>query len=84
MRPMLATRGTRVPSGIEWVHEIKWDGIRLLGDVTPDAARFTSRNENDVTAGYPELAALAGRDMLLDGEVVVFGDDGRPSFGGLA
>lgn len=84
MRPMLATRGTRVPSGIEWVHEIKWDGIRLLGDITPDAARFTSRNENDVTAGYPELAALAGRDMLLDGEVVVFGDDGRPSFGGLA
>lgn len=83
MRPMLATRGTRVPSGIEWVHEIKWDGVRLLGDIGPDRVRFTSRNENDVTGGYPELAALAGRDLLLDGEVVVF-DDGRPSFGALA
>jgi bifunctional non-homologous end joining protein LigD len=83
MRPMLATRGSRVPTGPEWVHEIKWDGIRLLGDVGPDRARFTSRNENDVSGGYPELAALAGRDMLLDGEVVVL-EDGRPSFGALA
>lgn len=80
---MLATRGSRVPTGPEWVHEIKWDGIRLLGDVGPDRARFTSRNENDVSGGYPELAALAGRDMLLDGEVVVL-EDGRPSFGALA
>jgi bifunctional non-homologous end joining protein LigD len=80
---MLATRGTHVPSGAEWLHEVKWDGIRLLGDVTEDGARFTSRNENDVTAGYPELAGLAGRDMLLDGEVVVL-DGGRPSFGALA
>lgn len=83
MRPMLATKGTRVPSGDEWVHEIKWDGVRLLADLTPERARFTSRNENDVTGGYPELHELAGRDLLLDGEVVVF-EDGRPSFGALA
>lgn len=83
MRPMLATKGTRVPSGDEWVHEIKWDGVRLLADVTPERARFTSRNENDVTGGYPELQELAGRDLLLDGEVVVL-EDGRPSFGALA
>lgn len=83
MRPMLATRGTQVPSGGEWIHEVKWDGIRLLADVDRERARFTSRNENDVTGGYPELAGLAGRDLLLDGEVVVL-VDGRPSFGALA
>jgi bifunctional non-homologous end joining protein LigD len=83
MRPMLATKGTHVPTGEEWVHEIKWDGVRLLGDITRERTRFTTRNENDVTAGYPELHHLAGRDLLLDGEVVVFAD-GRPSFGALA
>jgi bifunctional non-homologous end joining protein LigD len=86
MRPMLATRGTHVPTGGEWSHEIKWDGMRILADVRRGAGggvRLTSRNENDVSASYPELAELPGRDVLLDGEVVVF-DDGLPSFGALA
>ena len=86
MRPMLATRGDRVPTGPEWTHEIKWDGMRILADVRRDAGRgvrLTSRNENDVSASYPELLELPGRDLLLDGEVVVF-DDGLPRFGALA
>ncbi|MDP3891164.1 non-homologous end-joining DNA ligase [Nocardioides sp.] len=83
MRPMLASRGSHVPTGGEWTHEVKWDGVRLLADLRFDRARFTSRNENDVSGGYPELAGLAGRDLLLDGEVVVM-VDGRPSFAALA
>ena len=86
MRPMLATRGDRVPTGPEWTHEIKWDGMRILADVRRDAGkgvRLHSRNENDVSASYPELMELPGHDVLLDGEVVVF-DDGLPSFGALA
>lgn len=72
-----------VPTGSGWTHEVKWDGMRILADIGPDRLRLTSRNENDVTAGYPELHGLAGRDLLLDGEVVAF-EDGRPSFGALA
>ncbi|KRF19116.1 DNA ligase [Nocardioides sp. Soil797] len=83
MRPMLATRGSHVPVGAGWTHEVKWDGMRILADAGPDRLRLTSRNENDVTAGYPELQGLVGRDLLLDGEVVAF-EDGRPSFGALA
>ena len=90
MRPMLATRGSHMPSGPEWTHEIKWDGMRILADVRRGeghhhgpGVRLTSRNENDVTASYPELLELPGRDLLLDGEVVVFAD-GLPSFGALA
>ena len=86
MRPMLATRGDRVPTGPEWTHEIKWDGMRILADVRRECGRgvrLHSRNENDVSASYPELMELPGRDLLLDGEVVVF-DDGLPSFGALA
>jgi len=83
MRPMLATRGTHVPTGDEWQHEVKWDGMRVLADVRGGATRLFSRNENDATVSFPELAALPADDALLDAEVVVFAD-GAPSFGALA
>ena len=81
MRPMLATVADRVPTGDAWVHEVKWDGMRVLVDVRDGVVTVWSRNERDVTAAYPELEEL-GRDyddMLLDGEVVAL-DGGRPSF----
>jgi bifunctional non-homologous end joining protein LigD len=85
MRPMLATKGTHVPSGGEWLHEVKWDGIRVIVRVTADAVRLWSRNENDVTPAYPELQQLAGSglDVLLDGEVVAL-LDGVPRFAAIA
>ncbi len=86
MRPMLASRGTTVPTGPEWVHEVKWDGVRVLAEVAGGRLRLTSRNENDVTVAYPELDGLAGigHDVLLDGEVIAFADDGVPRFSALA
>ena len=69
------------PTGDAWVHEVKWDGMRVLVDVRDGVVTIWSRNERDVTAAYPELEEL-GRDyddMLLDGEVVAL-DGGRPSF----
>jgi bifunctional non-homologous end joining protein LigD len=90
MRPMLATKGDRVPTGPDWTHEVKWDGMRVLVDRHPDGTdptplRIWSRNENDVTVSFPELHALATEvdDALLDGEVVALGQ-GVPSFGALA
>jgi bifunctional non-homologous end joining protein LigD len=92
MRPMLATKGTHVPSGPEWLHEVKWDGMRVLVDVRPSEdpggpgeLHVRSRNEKDVRVSFPELHGLAGlgRDVLLDGEVVAF-LDGIPTFGALA
>jgi bifunctional non-homologous end joining protein LigD len=82
---MLATPSTSVPTGDGWLHEVKWDGMRVLADVHDGRLVLTSRNGNDVTASYPELAGLADSydDMLLDGEVVAL-DGGRPSFGALA
>ena len=85
MRPMLASPATAVPAGREWVHEVKWDGMRVLADVHDGQLVLSSRVGNDVTVSFPELAPLAGvyEDMLLDGEVVAL-QDGRPSFGALA
>ena len=84
MRPMLATKGDTVPTGPGWVHEVKWDGMRVLVDRTREGLRIWSRNENDVTVSFPELHALAveGEDFLLDGEVVALGG-GVPTFGKL-
>ncbi|WP_448808337.1 ATP-dependent DNA ligase [Agromyces bauzanensis] len=83
-RPMLATAGTLgTLAGEEWALEWKWDGIRVLARVQGGAVRLLSRNGNDVTARYPELAGLpkvlAG-DALVDGEIVALDDGGRPSF----
>lgn len=82
---MLATKATRVPTGPEWLHEVKWDGMRVLVEVHDGRLRLWSRNEKDVTVTFPELHALAGfgRDVLLDGEVVAF-REGVPTFGALA
>ena len=87
MRPMLASQGATIPRGPQWTHEIKWDGMRVLAEVTDGRLRLWSRKENDVTATFPELGTLAGpgrpEDMLLDGEVVAL-DGGLPSFSALA
>ncbi|WP_460870897.1 non-homologous end-joining DNA ligase [Nocardioides pakistanensis] len=86
MRPMLASRGTSVPTGSGWVHEVKWDGMRVLAQVRDGRLTLWSRNENDVTVSFPELqdvGVLAGRDVMLDGEVVAMAD-GVPRFSALA
>jgi bifunctional non-homologous end joining protein LigD len=85
MKPMLATLAERVPTGPEWVHEVKWDGMRVLADVRAGRVTLYARSGNDVTASYPELGGLGEDydDMLLDGEVVAL-DGGRPSFAALA
>lgn len=82
---MLATAVPTVPVGDAWVHEVKWDGMRLLGDVSGGELRLFSRTERDVTAAFPELHGLGEEfaDMLLDGEVVCL-RDGVPSFAALA
>ncbi|HYN30783.1 MAG TPA: non-homologous end-joining DNA ligase [Dermatophilaceae bacterium] len=82
---MLATVTDAVPRGVEWVHEVKWDGMRVLADVGAGRLTLWSRSGRDVTVAFPELAGLADAydDMLLDGEVVAL-DDGRPSFAALA
>jgi bifunctional non-homologous end joining protein LigD len=67
-----------------WLFEPKWDGVRAVARVWDGRVTLASRVGNDVTAGYPELAplgpALAGRAVVLDGEIVAFDDRGRPSF----
>lgn len=82
--PMLATAGTP-PAGPGWAFEFKWDGVRAVVAVAGPRWRATSRNGNDVTGGYPDLAGLSGavdgRVTVLDGEIVALDGAGRPDFG---
>jgi bifunctional non-homologous end joining protein LigD len=82
---MLATEASTPPEDGGWAFEIKWDGVRALAHTDGEGGlRIESRRGEDITARYPELAglgeALARRRVILDGEIVAFDDDRRPSF----
>jgi bifunctional non-homologous end joining protein LigD len=82
VRPMLASKGTYVPRGEDWVHEVKWDGVRALTDVRDGKLRMYSRNGNDITIAWPELSTspLGDRDLLVDGEIIALNEHGLPDF----
>jgi bifunctional non-homologous end joining protein LigD len=81
--PMLARTGS-LPAGDNWAYEIKWDGVRAIGYAEGGRLRLESRNGNNITPRYPELRALGralgSHEAILDGEVVAFDANGRPSF----
>jgi bifunctional non-homologous end joining protein LigD len=81
---MLATPGSQ-PIGKDWQHEVKWDGMRVLADVTASGLRLWSRTGRDVTVSFPELEPVTGavKDALFDGEIIAL-RDGVPSFSALA
>jgi bifunctional non-homologous end joining protein LigD len=82
--PMLAKAGDLPPDPDQWSFEVKWDGIRAIAYVQPGRLRLESRNQNDITEAYPELRGMVGdlgmREAILDGEIVAFDEQGRPSF----
>lgn len=81
---MLATSVDKPFDNPEWLFEIKWDGYRAIAFIDEGRVRLVSRNQNDLSAQFPELAALPkfvkARRAILDGEIVALDDQGRPSF----
>src|SRR5439155_11925534 len=85
--PQLATLVGKPPDGAEWLHEIKYDGYRLLARIERGKARLTTRGGLDWTTKFPTLARCLGElrldSALIDGELVHLEDDGTTSFAGL-
>jgi bifunctional non-homologous end joining protein LigD len=84
VEPMLARLSTMPRDEASWAFEVKWDGVRAIAHSQPGRIRFITRNGNDVSAAYPELRALnralSNHEAILDGEIVAFDEQGRPSF----
>ena len=84
IEPMLSEVADRPPKGDEYLFELKWDGIRALISYEEGRVRIHTRNQNDVTAQFPELLdgekAFRATNAVLDAEIVSLDGDGRPMF----
>lgn len=82
--PQLATLEDKPPAGDEWLHELKFDGYRMLCHLNPGGVRFWSRNKKDWTHKFPHLGKaikeFPASTAILDGEVVAVDSKGRASF----
>jgi bifunctional non-homologous end joining protein LigD len=84
IQPMLATLVDTAFDDKDWLFEIKWDGYRAIAFVDNGQARLVSRNQNNLTSQFHEVAEAVthvhARTAILDGEVVALDENGRPSF----
>lgn len=78
--PILATQ---LPTGDQWIAQIKWDGVRMLSYYDGSTARLINRRGNERTVQYPELTDITAyckaNSVILDGEIIAL-KDGKPSF----
>ncbi len=84
-RPMLSTPSTSIPHGELWTYEVKFDGYRALAYIRGGDCRLVSRNDNDLTGRFPEVAkavatAVKSPNAVVDGEVCRIDPSGRTSF----
>lgn len=82
--PQLATLVDNPPAEVGWLHELKFDGYRMLCHLDRRAVTFFSRNQKDWSSKFPVIAKIIksvhATSAILDGEVVVIDAKGRTSF----
>ena len=87
IEPMLLLRTDALPGdGERWQYELKVDGYRAIAFKTGGKLHLRSRNNNDFTKRYPGVLRGLGKlpnETVIDGEIVAFDSDGRPSFNAL-
>src|SRR5262245_10943284 len=82
--PCLPTKTDKLPSGSQWLHEIKHDGFRIIARKKDARVRLYSRPGNDLTYRFPliveTLKRLRSRSCIIDGEAVACDENGVTSF----
>ena len=82
--PQLATLVKEPPKGDEWLHELKFDGYRMICHLNRGEITFWSRNAKDWTERFPKIGkavkGLGISTVILDGEIVAMDAAGRTSF----
>jgi bifunctional non-homologous end joining protein LigD len=84
-RPMLASLDTRIPHGDDWTFEVKFDGYRAIAYIRGGECRLVSRNDNDLTGRFADVAkslvkAVKSPNAVVDGEITRIDPTGRTSF----
>ncbi len=82
IEPQLALSRKTLPEGDEWAYEPKWDGFRALAFVDGDEVFLQSRNGRPLRRYFPEVDFPPG-SYVLDGELVILGEDGHEEFDAL-
>jgi bifunctional non-homologous end joining protein LigD len=83
LKPMLAETAPEAFDNKDWIFEVKWDGYRVLAECDHGRVRLNSRNQKDYTDTFSQVANdLKALDLnaVLDGEVTVLDEKGRPDF----
>src|SRR5437764_8058762 len=84
IEPMKAKLVDEPPATGDWIYELKFDGIRLIGVKRDEKVSLLSRNENELTGRFPEVVeaikTLPAFACVIDGEVVALDKEGRSSF----
>src|SRR3954466_9686469 len=83
IQPMLLLRAESLPSGEQWSYELKLDGYRAIAFKRNGAVHLRSRNDNDFNGRYPGVVQALQHlpdNTVIDGEIVAFDEEGRPSF----
>lgn len=82
--PMEPQSSDTIPQGEDWIAQVKWDGVRVLTYYDGQRVRLFNRKLNERTYHYPELHEIRSycnaQSVILDGEIVALGSDGKPSF----
>ncbi len=84
--PMLLLKTESLPSGDQWLYELKLDGYRAIAFKRDGTAHLRSRNNNDFSVRYPAVFKALAKlpdETVIDGEILAFDEDGRPSFNAL-
>jgi bifunctional non-homologous end joining protein LigD len=85
LEPMLATLGNAVPSGSDWLYEVKWDGYRALCFIEFGKVHMLSRRGTKLDKQFAAVASALAQSVkadtaVIDGEVVALDENGNPSF----
>ncbi|MFK4439133.1 DNA ligase [Paenibacillus sp. RC21] len=82
--PFEPVQSEQIPTEGLWRYEIKWDGTRILTYHNQGSTRLFNRKQHERTPLYPELATFSSycqaESIILDGEMIALGADGKPSF----
>lgn len=84
IHPFEPVKADYIPEGEQWISQVKWDGVRILTYYDGENVQLFNRKLHERSFHYPEITTIQAfckaKSVILDGEVIALGEDGKPSF----